>query len=66
MCFLHVCSTSLLKTLLEKGEIACNKQFLLFSWHFLPFRIINSPQFSSNLELSSLSSFSLEKSSICS
>ena len=29
-CFLRVCSTSLLKTL-EKGEIARNEQFLLFS-----------------------------------
>ena len=28
--YLCVCSTSLLKTLLEKGETACNKQFLLF------------------------------------
>ena len=40
--FLHVCSTSLLKTL-EKAEIACNEQFLLspaFSAsfeNFLPF-----------------------------
>ena len=34
--FLHVCSSSLLKTLLEKGEIAHNEQFLLFQKHFLP------------------------------
>ena len=34
--FLHVCSTSLLKTV-EKGEIAGNEQFLLFPLCFLPF-----------------------------
>ena len=34
-CFSHVCSTSLLKTL-RKGEIAGNKQFLLFPHCFLP------------------------------
>ena len=28
--FLRVCNTSLLKTLWEKREIACNEQFLLF------------------------------------
>ena len=33
--FLHVCSTSLLKTL-EKGEIVRNKQFLLLPQCFLP------------------------------
>ena len=35
--FLCVCSTSLLKTLWEKGEIACNEQFLLFPQCFLLF-----------------------------
>ena len=33
--FLHVCCKNLLKTL-RKGEIACNKQFLLFPQCFLP------------------------------
>ena len=34
--FLCVCSRIILKTLWEKGEIACNKQFLLFPQCFLP------------------------------
>ena len=34
--FLHVCSTSLLKKILGKGEIAHNEQFLLFPQCFLP------------------------------
>ena len=34
--FLRACSTSLLKTVRDKGEIARNEQFLLFSQHFLP------------------------------
>ena len=34
--FLHIYITSLLKTL-GKGEIACNKQLLLFPHCFLPF-----------------------------
>ena len=33
--FLHACSISLLKTL-GKGEIACDKQFLLYPQCFLP------------------------------
>ena len=37
--FLRVFSTSLLKTLLGKGEIARNEQFLLFPLCFLPFWI---------------------------
>ena len=47
--FLHVCNTSLLKTL-GKGEIARNEQFLLFPqcfllfrrtfWHFIKFEIV--------------------------
>ena len=37
--FLHVCSTSVLKTMWEKGEIAHNEQFLLFPQCFLPFWI---------------------------
>ena len=36
--FLHLYSTSLLKTPVVKGEIARIKQFLLFSQCFLPFR----------------------------
>ena len=36
-CFLHVCSTSLLKTL-KKGEIAHNEQYLIFPQCFLPFQ----------------------------
>ena len=35
--FLRVCSTRLLKTLWEKGEIARNEQFLLFLQCFLPY-----------------------------
>ena len=35
--FLHVCSTSLLKTLWKKGEIARKEQFLLFPQCFLPY-----------------------------
>ena len=35
--FLRVCSTSPLKTLWEKGEIARNEQFLLIPQCFLPF-----------------------------
>ena len=61
--FLRVCSTSLLKTLWEKGKLLVKEQFLLFPvfstrfWNFLPL--------SSNLKLSSSNSFSLEESKIC-
>ena len=34
--FFSVCITRLLKTLLQKGEIARNEQFLLFPQCFLP------------------------------
>ena len=34
--FCRVCRTSLLKTLLRKGEIACDEQFLLFPQCFVP------------------------------
>ena len=46
-----------------KGEIAGNKQFLLFPQCFLP--LDNFMQFSSNLELLSANCFSLEQSKIC-
>ena len=61
-CFLHVYSTSLLKTL-EKGEIVCNKQFLLFSQSFFT-NLENFLPFSSSLKLSSANSFSLNVSLI--
>ena len=35
----YVCSTSLLKNSLGKGEIARTKQFLFFPQHFLPIQI---------------------------
>ena len=52
--FLHVCSTSLLKTV-GKGDIARNKQFLLFPHCFLPF-LGNFSPFSSSSKLSSANS----------
>ena len=58
--FLHVCSTSLWKTL-GRGETAINGQFLLFPQCFLLF-LENFLQFSSNLKVSSANSFSLEDS----
>ena len=61
---LHVCSTSLLKTLWGKGEIACYEQFLLFPQCFLAIWITIC-QFSLNLKLSSVNPLSLEKSKIC-
>ena len=60
--FLCVCSTSLLKTQ-GKGEIASNKQFPLFP--VFSTLLENSVPFSSNLELLSANSFSLEESKIC-
>ena len=53
--FLRVCSTSLLKTLWEKEKLLVIQSTPLDN--FLPF--------SSNLELSSANSFSLEGSKIC-
>ena len=47
-----------------KGEIARNKQFLVFPQYFLPCYKIPLP-FSSNLKLSSANSLSLEESKIC-
>ena len=46
----------------EKGEIACNKQFLLFPVFSTFFK--NFLQFSSNLKLSVANSFSSEESKI--
>ena len=57
--FLGVCSTSLLKTLLEKEKLLATSNFS-FSHGFKNFL-----PFSSNLKLSSANSFSLEKSVIC-
>ena len=47
-----------------KGEIARNKQFLLFPQCFLAI-LENFPSFSSNLKLSSANSFNMEESKIC-
>ena len=57
--FLRVCSTSLLKTLREKGEIARNEQFLLFPTVFCILLETVLP-FSSNSNLSSAISSKLE------
>ena len=46
-----------------KGEIARNKQFLLFPRCFLP--TLRTLSFSSNLKLTSVNSFRLEESKIC-
>ena len=46
-----------------KGEIACNKQFLLFPPCFLPIQI--TLPVSSNLKLLFADPFSLEESKIC-
>ena len=54
--FLHVCSTSLLKTLWEKEKLLVQ--------YFLPI-LEKFPPFSLNLKLSSANSFSLEESKIC-
>ena len=53
-----------LKNTVGKGEIACNKQFLLFSTMFSTC-LENFLPFSSNLKLSCANSFSLEASKIC-
>ena len=56
--FLHVCSTSLLKTLWEKEKL------LIFPQCFLPFwRTFH--HFHQTLKLSSANSFNLEESKIC-
>ena len=61
--FLHVFSTSLLKTLWEKGDIARNEQFLLFPTVFSTPKENFLPS-SSNLKLSSANSFNLEEPKI--
>ena len=61
--FLHVCSTSLLKTL-GKGEIARKEQFLLFPWCFIPIWRTFSNCYQ-NLKSLSAKSSSLEESKIC-
>ena len=58
--FLRVCSMSLENTA-GKGEIASDKQFLLFPQCFLE----NFLPFSSSSKLSSANPFSLEESKIC-
>ena len=52
-----------LENMVGKGEIAHNKQFLLFS--VFSNRLDNFLPFSSNLKLSSTNTFSLEESKIC-
>ena len=61
--FLHVCSTSLLKTLLEKEKLLIMSNFS-FSQCFLPV-LENYLQFSSNLKLLSANSLNFEESQIC-
>ena len=62
--FLRVCSTSLLETMWEKAEIAPNERSLLFPTFF--YTVLESLlPFSTNSELSSAISFSLEESKIC-
>ena len=62
--FLRVCCTSLFENTVGKGEIAPDKQFLLFPQCFILFwRTFR--HFSSKSKLSSADSFSLEKSKIC-
>ena len=62
--FLHVCSTSLLKTLWGKKEIVSNEQFYPFP---VVFSILseNFPPFTSNLKLSFTNSFKLGEPKIC-
>ena len=52
------------KNTARKGEIVRNEQFLLFSTVFSTL-LENFPPFSSNSNLSSATSFSLEESKIC-
>ena len=61
--FLCVCSTSLLKTLLEKEKLLIMSNFSFSHSVFYPFR--DFPSFSSNSKLSSANSLSLEESKIC-
>ena len=62
--FLHLCSTSLLKTLWEKEKLLVTSNFSFSHSVFCPFWR-TFPPFSSNLKLSSGNSFSLEESEIC-
>ena len=52
-----------LEHIVGKGEIACNKQFLLFQQRFST-HLENYLLFSSNLKLSPAKSFNLEESKI--
>ena len=62
--FLCVCSTSLLKTLLEKEKLLIMSNFSFSYSVFYPLTE-NFLPFSSNLKLSSANSLSLEESKIC-
>ena len=62
--FLHVSSTSLLKTLWEIEKLVITSNFSFFHNVFYPLE--NSLPFSSKLELSSANIFHLEESKICS
>ena len=59
---LHVCRTSLLKTVGNREIALINLQFLLFQQHFLPFLTLFIIYIKCEL---SANSFSLEKSKIC-
>ena len=61
--FLHVCSTSLLKTLCENEKLLITSKFS-FS-HSFSSHLKNSLPFSSNFKLSSANSINLEESKIC-
>ena len=61
--FSHVCSTSLLKTLWGKGEIARNEQFLLFPQCFLP--VWRTFCHFYQIRNCRLQSFSVRKSKMC-
>ena len=60
---LRVCSTSLLKTLLEKEKLLVTSNFSFSHSVFHPFGELLP--FLSNMKLSSANSFSLEESKIC-
>ena len=61
--FLHVCSTSLLKTLREKEKLLVTGNFSFSHSVFHRFEELSS--FFINLKLLSANSFSLEESKIC-
>ena len=61
--FLHVCSTSLLKTLWEKEKLLVTSNFSFSHNVFCLFGELSAIFI--NLELSSTNSFSLEESKIC-